>query len=122
MGLDDLIINFEDRIKDMDLDKFVRREMDYDITPEDIDVVVHNLKGIVDHLRGKCGGGHFVTAVIGNDLMDAATRGSGACLRALPVYCRFLYNHVPSDLLTIRRDELNRIPDTNDGTSCRHKL
>ena len=41
--------------------------------------------------------GHFLRAVLSNDLAEAVARGDEENLEALVVYVRWLYNYAPAD-------------------------
>ena len=41
--------------------------------------------------------GHFLTALISNDLMETIGRADGTNTKVLPLYAKFLYNHMPMD-------------------------
>jgi len=40
--------------------------------------------------------GHFVTALLSNDLMEAFNRADADCLEAMPEIVRFVYNDLPA--------------------------
>lgn len=51
--------------------------------------------GIERYLRAKINPGHFLSAVLKNDLMEAFNRGDETSLRELRGLMVFLYNDVP---------------------------
>jgi hypothetical protein len=53
--------------------------------------------GLLDYLIRRRPPGHFLTAVLSNDLTDAVGRGDNTNLQALPQYVRFLYSSAPSN-------------------------
>lgn len=40
--------------------------------------------------------GHFLTAVLSNDLFTAVSRADHYNVKAIPALCQLLYNHVPA--------------------------
>lgn len=40
--------------------------------------------------------GHFLCAVLSNDLKEAVNRADDTNINALPIYVAYLYNHAPS--------------------------
>ena len=52
-------------------------------------------EGLVRYLVHHIPPGHFLTAVLENDLAGAVARGDETCLAGLPAIVRFLYNHAP---------------------------
>ena len=113
---EELVQDFEDRMKIFDKENFVRREVLQKITSDgeyvpamndmDLGHVEHCLGVLIDFMRGQDTGSHFISAVVRNDLLDAATRADGANSKALAMYAKFLYNHVPQTLVKLRKEEL----------------
>ena len=49
--------------------------------------------------------GHFLTAVLENDFIEACCRADSTNKMLLPMYALFLYNHVPIDY----REKINKV-------------
>ena len=113
---DQLIQQFEDDMRSFNTEEYVRQGVLQKITADgehvpmmeemDLDHVEHGLKTLIDFYRGQDTGGHFISAVARNDLLDAASHADGANSKALRMYAHFIYNHVPSELVKIRKREL----------------
>jgi hypothetical protein len=56
----------------------------------------HLQGGISRYLREGIAPGHFLTAVITNNLVEAVSRADPTSLRALPDIVKFFYNYTPS--------------------------
>lgn len=52
--------------------------------------------GIVRYIKDRIKPGHFLTAVICNDLFDAVARADDQNVQALSGYVKFFYNYAPS--------------------------
>ena len=63
----------------------------YDKLPE------HLQGGMKRYVEKGIGAGHFLTAVLSNDLVGAVSRGDPASLEALPDIVRWLYWEIPSN-------------------------
>lgn len=57
----------------------------------------HMEHGLRDYVIHGLPPGGFLTAILSNDFMGAATRADEANLRSLQGWARFLYNYVPRD-------------------------
>ena len=53
-------------------------------------------QGLLRYLENGISPGHFLTAVLTNNLFDAIGRADELSLAALPDICKFLYNYAPS--------------------------
>lgn len=53
--------------------------------------------GVVRHVLFGIEGGHFLNAVMENNLFSAVGRADLSALDSLPAICRFMYNYAPSD-------------------------
>lgn len=50
--------------------------------------------------------GHFLTAVVRNDLCEACFQADDTNIRALKLYALFLHNHLPDDWKTKAKEEI----------------
>jgi hypothetical protein len=64
------------------------------------DHITHCLYAIVQWYDDGYPLGNFLTAVITNNLMEAVGRADDTNIKALPLYCSFLYNVMPRDYRT----------------------
>ena len=111
-----LVEQFENRMKSFDIPKYVNDNVPRKIktswesiaciNEDDMDHIAYCMDSLIEYLRGGMMPGGFIQAVVRNDFVDAVTRADGANVRALTVYARFIYNHVPRELLQLRREEL----------------
>ena len=69
----------------------------------EVEHILHCLKGMVAQLFGLYPAGGFGGAVLGNDLFSAVGRADDSNQRFLPIYTKFLYWHVPGNLLREQR-------------------
>ena len=60
------------------------------------ELVPHLAPGLMRWVEHGMSPGHFLTAVLTNDLLEAFTRGDDASLAGLKDIFRFLYNYCPS--------------------------
>jgi hypothetical protein len=61
---------------------------DWSLIPE------HMQGGLKRYLTSGIGPGHFLTAVLSNDLISAVSRADDTNINRLPDYVRFFYNYV----------------------------
>jgi hypothetical protein len=111
-----LVGQFEDRMKGFDIPKYVREgvlqrvnsagETVPSLKEEDLEHVEYCLKVLINFYRGEDPGGHFISAVVRNDLLDAVAHADGANSKALRMYALFIYNHIPLQLVKLRKEEL----------------
>ena len=59
--------------------------------PEDM------MGGIRRYIDDKCPPGHFLTAVLENDLKEAVSRADHRNMKVIPAYVSYLYNHAPGN-------------------------
>ena len=52
-------------------------------------------QGLLRYLDHGIEPGHFLTAVLTNDLFEAIGRADNQSLQVLPDICKFIYNHTP---------------------------
>ena len=115
---EELIEQFEDSMKHFNVAAFVEANAPKKVTASgeyvsamsdsDLEHVEAGIRNLIDIYRGVDCGGHFLTAVIRNDLMDATTRADGSNYRGLVIYSLFLYNHVPNELVRMFREKYKK--------------
>jgi hypothetical protein len=59
-------------------------------------IPAHMLTPLLSYIERGAPVGHFLTAVLENDLQEACARGDSENLRNLPAYAAYLYNEAPS--------------------------
>jgi hypothetical protein len=64
----------------------------YDVIPQHM---MDSITAYVEHGRPV---GHFLTAVLSNDLREAVARADDTNLYLIPIYVSYFYNHLPSKL------------------------
>lgn len=57
----------------------------------------HMLRDLQAYVRHHRPVGHFLQAVITNDLKEACGRADSTNVKIIPVYVAFLYNHAPAN-------------------------
>lgn len=72
-------------------------EVEYLQRLEKADVPEHLREGLVRYLVHRIQPGHFLTAVLENNLLQAVARGDDVSLAGLPNLMRFLVNAAPGD-------------------------
>ena len=67
------------------------------LTDKDVDHVANCIHHIYGWYHGKQNLGHFLTAIVENNLMEACGRADTANTLCLPIYAMYLYNYAPDD-------------------------
>lgn len=58
-------------------------------------IPLYMCQGLMDYIQKGIMPGHFLTAVLENDLLQAFQRADNTNLETLQVYVAYLYNHAP---------------------------
>ena len=82
---------------EVEIRAWLGRNNEPNLAPEELDHVAM----CMDHIRAWYYQdrpiGHFLTAVVRNDLCEACFKADSTNLKALKMYALFLHNHLPAD-------------------------